>query len=44
MDNERKISKGLVAGCLMMVVALTIWVININDTYSTTSSTTPKCK
>lgn len=44
MDNERKISKGLVAGCLMMVVALTIWVININDTYSTDSSTTPKCK
>ena len=28
----------------MIVVALTIWVININDTYSTDSSTTPKCK
>ena len=44
MEKEKKISKGLVAGCLMMVVALTIWVININDTYSTDSSTTPKCK
>lgn len=28
----------------MIVVALTVWVININDTYSTDSSTTPKCK
>ena len=44
MEEENKISKGIVAGCLVIVVALTIWVININDTYSTDSSTTPKCK
>lgn len=44
MEKENKISKGIVAGCLVMVMALTIWVININDTYSTDSSTTPKCK
>lgn len=44
MEKENKISKGIVAGCLVIVVALTIWVININDTYSTDSSTTPKCK
>ena len=44
MEKEKKISKGIVIGCLMMVMALTIWVININDTYSTDSSTTPKCK
>lgn len=44
MEKENKISKGIVAGCLVIVVALTVWVININDTYSTGSSTTPKCK
>ena len=44
MEKENKISKGIVAGCLVIVVALTVWVININDTYSTDSSTTPKCK
>ena len=44
MEKENKISKGIVAGCLVMVMALTIWVININDTYSTDSSITPKCK
>lgn len=44
MEKENKISKVIVGGCLVMVLALTVWVININDTYSTTSSTTPKCK
>ena len=44
MEKENKISKSIVAGCLVIVVALTVWVININDTYSTGSSTTPKCK
>ena len=44
MEKEKKISKGIVAGCLMMVLALTVWIVNINDTYSTDSSTTPKCK
>ncbi len=44
MEKEKKIFKGIVIGCLVMVLALTVWVININDTYSTTSSTTPKCK
>ena len=42
MEKEKKISKGIVIGCLMMVVALTIWVININDTYSI--DTTKSCK
>lgn len=44
MEKENKTSKVIVGGCLVMVLALTVWVININDTYSTTSSTTPKCK
>lgn len=39
---EKKISKGIVAGSLAIVLALTIWVININDTYSV--DTSRKCK
>ncbi len=41
MEKERKISRGIIAGCLMIVVALTIWVININDTYSIDPSQCP---
>ena len=35
MEKGNKISKGIVAGCLVMVLALTVWIVNINDTYST---------
>lgn len=42
MEKEKKISKGFVAGSLAIVLALTIWVININDTYSI--DTSKKCK
>ena len=45
MEKEKKISKGIVAGCLVMVLALTVWIVNINDTYSTdatSASPSPK--
>lgn len=44
MEKENKISKGIITGCLAMVLALTIWVININNTYSTDATATPSCK
>lgn len=44
MEKENKISKGIVTGCLAMVLALTIWIININNTYSTDATATPSCK
>ena len=42
MEEENKISKGIVAGCLVIVVALTIWVININDTLDTINTSITK--
>lgn len=39
---EKKIFKGGIVGSLAIVLALTIWVININDTYS--ADTSQKCK
>ena len=44
MEKENKISKGIVIGCFVIVLALTVWVININDTYSTSSTTAPECE
>ena len=35
MDKERKVYRGIIIGCLVMVLSLTVWTINIDDTYST---------